>query len=249
MHKIDVNCMIGNWVKQDLESLQESHVEEELDYYKIDKAIAYHAMARSSNPIYGNECLVRFARESKRIIPCIVVSPHYKFASGWSSLEKLIVDEKIRFAKLYPREQGYTLGSRLTYEMFSLAEKLNVHLLIDYSEITLDDREMPEFDQLLLAFPTVKVIVTAFQYRRNMMMYSYYENYPNFYTELSICNNWLAYEQVVERYGSDRLLWGTNTPFNKPGSAITMLAYADISEADKEKIAFGNIENLIHGGA
>jgi predicted TIM-barrel fold metal-dependent hydrolase len=46
----------------------------------------------------------------------------------------------------------------------------------------------------------------------------------------------LAYEEAVRRFGSERLLWGTDMPFRMPGSAITMLSYADISMEDKENI-------------
>ncbi|OUS72153.1 hypothetical protein B1748_25180 [Paenibacillus sp. MY03] len=249
MRKIDVNCMIGNWVKQDVEPLLENQVQDELHYYDIDRVIAYHGTARSSNPMYGNERLLDYCRSNQSMIPCMVVSPHYKYVHGWSFLEDLLVKEKIQFIRIFPKEQGYTLGSKLTHEIFGMAEKLGTHMIIDYEEITSsDDREMPEFDRLLSDFPSVQVIVTAFRHRRNMMMYSYLENHSNFYTELSLCDNWKAYEQAIDRYGSDRILWGSNMPFNKPGSAITMLSYADISERDKEKIAYGNLQRLIEGG-
>lgn len=70
MRKIDVNCMIGNWVKQDVEPLLEHQVQDELHYYDIDKAIAYHGVARSSNPMYGNERLLDYCRNNQSIIPC-----------------------------------------------------------------------------------------------------------------------------------------------------------------------------------
>ncbi|MBP1992263.1 amidohydrolase family protein [Paenibacillus eucommiae] len=251
MKKIDINHMIGDWVGADLDSLNELQVQQELDYYRIDKIVAYHAMARSYNPISGNERLLKLARSDgfENIIPCLILSPHYKYAVGWNALEELLLEEKIRFAKLCPKEHGYYLHSKHTHELFQIASKLNIHLLIDYEDIIdAAGTELPEFENLLQTFPTVNVIVTAFRHRRNMVIYTYMERFPNFYTELSLFDNWLAYEELVKRFGSDRLLWGSNMPFNKPGSAISMLSYADISKSDKEKIAFGNLELLLQGG-
>jgi predicted TIM-barrel fold metal-dependent hydrolase len=92
------------------------------------------------------------------------------------------------------------------------------------------------FESLLKEHPAVNVILTCVSHRNNMVIYSYLENYPNFYVEFSAYANMLAYEDAVRRFGSERLLWGTDMPFRMPGSAITMLSYADISMEDKENI-------------
>lgn len=250
MKKFDINCMIGNNVKQTFEISSEQQFLEALDYYHIDKAIAFHAAARYLNPIQGNERLLKLAQARDRIIPCLVLSPHYKYDfGGWTFLEQLLSEEQITFAKIFPKEQGYNLYSSHTRAMLDIAARQNIHILIDQSEIIdASGSEMKGFEDLLRAYPTVNIILTSVRHRRKMVLYSYLEQYPNFFTEFSVYNNWLAYEETVQLFGSTNILWGSNMPFNLPGSAITMLSYAQIGEEDKRNIAYRNV-NLLIGGS
>lgn len=248
MRKIDVNCMIGTHVAQELEISNEQKFMEALDYYHIDRAIAIHTMARYYNPIQGNDKLLKLTKSNDRLIPCFVLSPHYKYELGWSALEQLLQEEQIRFAKIYPKEQGFNVHSSHTRDIFDIAARQKVHILIDQAEIVDGSgTELQCFEQLLREYPTVNVILTAIRHRRKMVLFSYLEQYPNFYTEFSVYNNWMAYEETVQLFGSDQILWGSNMPFNLPGSAITMLSYANISNVDKEKIAYRNVEKWLGG--
>ncbi len=47
------------------------------------------------------------------------------------------------------------------------------------------------------------------------------------------------------RFGAERLLFGTRLPYFTPGSAIGMLSYAGISEAERTRIAGDNLRNLL----
>ncbi|MEF3310030.1 amidohydrolase family protein [Paenibacillus sp. GYB004] len=248
MRKIDVNCMIGNSVSQEYAINTEQQFLEALDYFRIDQAIAYHATARRMNPIIGNERLLALARTSDQIIPCFILSPHYKYDMGWNALELLLQEQQIKFAKIFPKEQGFTLHGSHTRELFDIAARNNIHMLIDQSEIVdASGTELECFEALLRNYPTVTVILTSIRHRRKMVMYSYFEQYPNFYTEFSVYDNWLAYEEAVRLFGSHNLLWGSNMPINMPGAAITMLTYAQIDSNDKENIAFRNANRLIGG--
>ncbi len=248
MKRIDVHCVLGSSASEKMEITSEQELIDSLDYYSIDKAIVIHSMARDSDPISGNEKLLDWTRREVKLIPCFVLSPHYKYEIGWAETEQLLRKERIRFARIYPRLHGFTLHGAHTREIFEMAAKLHIHLLIDHSEIIdAHGKDMEIFESLLKEHPAVNVILTSVSHRNNMVIYSYLENYPNFYVEFSAYANMLAYEEAVQRFGSERLLWGTDMPFRMPGSAITMLSYADISMEDKENIAYKNIEKLMEG--
>jgi len=71
------------------------------------------------------------------------------------------------------------------------------------------------------------------------------EQFKNLYLEVS---NLLLYNQIehyVEKFGSDRLIFGTNYP-NLPIEINTArIDLSDISEEDKENITHRNIEKII----
>lgn len=248
MRKIDINCMIGNSVSQQYAINTEQQFIEALDYFHIDKAIACHAMARRMNPIMGNERLLNLAKTCSQLVPCFILSPHYKYDMGWSALEQLLQEQQIKFAKIFPKEQGFNLHSSHTRALFDIAARHNIHMLIDQSEIVdASGIELESFEALLREYPTVNVVLTAIRHRRKMVLYSYFEQYPNFFTEFSVYDNWMAYEEAVRLFGSRNILWGSNMPVNMPGAAITMLTYAQIDSTDKENIAFHNANRLMGG--
>ncbi|WP_135547895.1 amidohydrolase family protein [Paenibacillus cymbidii] len=246
MNKIDANCTIGTWVNQELEVNDETQFLEALDYYRIDRAIVSHVMAHTYDPIVGNERLLKLAAGDRRLIPCPILAPHYKYHAGWPAMAELLRVHGIKFARLAPKEHGYALHSPHTREMFAIAERLGIHLLLGHAEITdAEGIELPGFELLLRQYPGVNVIVTGTKHRRKLMLYGYLESYPNVYAEFSLFDNWLSYQEAVGLFGSERLVWGSNMPFNMPGSAITMLSYANISAEDKANIAYHNIARLM----
>jgi len=52
-------------------------------------------------------------------------------------------------------------------------------------------------------------------------------------------------EDMVERFGSRHLLFGTNMPQYTGTAAVSLLAYSDIDQAAKQAIAGGNLHKLL----
>ena len=52
-------------------------------------------------------------------------------------------------------------------------------------------------------------------------------------------------KQICQRFGSERLLFGTNFPSNYPSCSLNCLLTANISDAERENIAHGNMERLL----
>lgn len=54
------------------------------------------------------------------------------------------------------------------------------------------------------------------------------------------------FRYCLEKFGADHILWGEDYPYRLPGNIRSMLENADISSLDKEKIAHGNAERILH---
>lgn len=245
MKLYDANGMIGAYVRERVPIADESQFIRLAESVGIEKSVVYHADARSLNPVFGNEKLIGICRDNPQIEPCFVLSPHYKYEKGWAHMERLLADNDVRFVRLFPKEHGYTLASVHTAEMLEIAGKLNLNVMLNYGSIYSDLGEDPYFEELCRKYGHIRFILTEAPHLRNMMWYGYLEQHSNVHIEMSINDNWLTYERTVGLFGSERLLWGSNMPFNHPGPSITMLAYADISEADKANISHKNLQRLI----
>ena len=54
-----------------------------------------------------------------------------------------------------------------------------------------------------------------------------------------------AYEDYCAKFGSERLLYGSNFPSNYPSCSLNCLLTANLSQHDKENIAHGNMERIL----
>ena len=52
-------------------------------------------------------------------------------------------------------------------------------------------------------------------------------------------------EDMVKRFGSYNLLFGTNMPQYSGTAAVSILTYSDIDQKDKQAIAGENLSNLL----
>jgi len=69
--------------------------------------------------------------------------------------------------------------------------------------------------------------------------------YKNLYFDLSYVMDDQGIEDMVGRFGADRLVFGTGFPDRYTGSTMAMLRAAEISDEDRAKIFAGNLERLI----
>ena len=70
------------------------------------------------------------------------------------------------------------------------------------------------------------------------------EKFDNLFIELSRFMGAGAVEDVVKRFGSRPLLFGTNMPQYTGTAAVGLLTYFDIDHKDKQAIAGDNLRNL-----
>jgi len=93
--------------------------------------------------------------------------------------------------------------------------------------------------------PLVLARLTGDGGRYRKMRQELLERHENIYIEYSCIHYLDAIEELVERHGPERVLFGSGIPFQDPGQAIAQLTYANISPRERELIAHGNLERLV----
>jgi predicted TIM-barrel fold metal-dependent hydrolase len=66
----------------------------------------------------------------------------------------------------------------------------------------------------------------------------------NLFLETS-CGNYLFIEQVVNRAGADKVIFGSEFPLSHPGAELRKILLLDISDDEREKILGRNMLALI----
>jgi predicted TIM-barrel fold metal-dependent hydrolase len=96
--------------------------------------------------------------------------------------------------------------------------------------------------------PELPLIIAETAYGRDRTLLPLLQEFPNTY--LSIGNNFTAHRGIefyVSQVGAGRLLFGTGLPDCEPGAAIGQLVFAELAEADRQRIGSGNFRRLQGG--
>ena len=101
---------------------------------------------------------------------------------------------------------------------------------------------------VLKEFPSLTVIITNYGlWGSDGYIYPLVKSYPNVYLDTSDLQEIIGIEAFVRRFGSERLLFGTNYPMDNMGGPLAALFGAKIGQAERENIAFRNFERLNAG--
>jgi predicted TIM-barrel fold metal-dependent hydrolase len=101
--------------------------------------------------------------------------------------------------------------------------------------------------EVCVAFPELPVVLVRPNIEGNRRLFALMGRCPNLRIETSYYTVHRGIELVTRNFGAERLLFGTDFPVRAPGPAITALAYSLIDDADRARIAGGNLRALLSG--
>ena len=108
-----------------------------------------------------------------------------------------------------------------------------------------DQVDHEELHELCGSYPELPVVLGRTGYREMRAIYALLAGHENFYLDISTFLLYGGLEEVVERFGAGRLVFGTGMPISDPAGAATKLRYAEVDDETKEMIAHGNLEGLL----
>jgi len=238
----DANCAVGPWPTDKPRYETVEGLLAEMERLDIQRALVSHTLARTYDPAQGNQILMDEIAGHEMLSPCWTLLPPACGEMG--SVDELIAgmaQTGVRAVRLYPREHTYSLGEWQCGELLgALAERQYV-LLLDLAQGSWEDIE-----RICRTYPGLAVIVTWVGYRQLRPLFALLNLYSNLYCDLSNLSTYLGIEEILDRFGSERLIFGTGLPTADPGGPIARLSYTDAPPAVLDAIAHGNLERLLN---
>ena len=214
-----------------------------MDRAGIDRALPWHVGQHDQDPLTGNELLAEAIAAQERLV------------GGWSLLPpqtgelgdvgewfQRAASAGVRACRAFPEANRYLLRAEVFEEVFEAMTAARWPLLLSLARgVTWD-----QVYDLLGEFPELTVILCdhgswgADRYFRPLL-----QRRPNVYVEIGGYTLDGGIEDFVARYGPGRMLFGSNFPACYHGGMMLALAHAEISDADKQAIAAGNLERLL----
>jgi predicted TIM-barrel fold metal-dependent hydrolase len=242
----DCNVMFGPRSAPRPESaLSDEEILEELARTGVDRALFVHAWAKEYDPRIGNEKAAELAAAHANLTPAFVLLPeHTEELPAGDALLAYLDDGGARAVRLYPKPHGYGLGEAWCGGLFATLAEAGVPVVID-----LDQTSWGEIEGVLGRHPGLNLIVCRTGYRITRWAYPLLARHAGLRIETSFFEQHLGIETVVEKFGADRLVFGTGLPEYDAGGAISPILYAAIEDADRLCIAAGNLESILWKGA
>lgn len=249
----DATCMVGRHRVLGVGGL---HTVEDLladmDHHGIAEALVVDCLSRENHPGEGNPRIVEWTRDHPRLHPLWAALPTGE-AEGLprpADLPARMREAGVGALLLCPRQYRFPLSDWCVDALLEPLAEAGVPVIIDGNDLTeplhWDYLEWDQIVGLCRRWPTLPVLAREWRIRRSQRtIYRALEACPNLRVELS--GYWLyrGVEYITERWGSERLVFGSNWPFLNHGQTLATLTFAEVSDADKERIAGGNLRRLL----
>jgi predicted TIM-barrel fold metal-dependent hydrolase len=229
----------------------------DMDYFGVDYALVSHFRCLYGSPMLGNELLVHemAARSNpRRLAPCWYLLPGAtgEIPAG-KELAGSLKGSGVRAVRLDFGAFNLPAGDRSLQDLFSLLEEEEILAILRFPTlgVPVPEREDPfleMLDGLLGTFRNLKIasggrlrsIYPLMERHENLRLSMEWDPHPDFV------------EDVCRRFGGHRLLFAS--PFSEngrgnPGMPMLTIAYADIPESEKRKIAGANLAALLDPSA
>ena len=216
----------------------------EMDYNGIDEAVVYNAsMMNTALPHANARLLSDPANYTGRLHGAIAVAPEF--------LDESFTPENIFAAVKKYDLFGVRANPKANRYMFDKITMGDTAAMLTEKRIPVylspSDGWEQVFD-IMKEFPSLTAIITNYGlWGSDGYVYPLVKAYKNLYIDMSDFQEVYGIEAFVKRFGSERMLFGTNYPMDNMGGPLATLLGSKISAADKENIAHANAERLLCG--
>ena len=218
--------------------------------HSVSRRLVYHAMAREHNVGIGNRRLMAETAANEMLVPCWAVST---WVTGEmprpADLVAQMRAQEVRAVRFFRHFYDVPMAEWSLGALWSVLEAHRIPLFLDVGDrwATMDRFDTEEVHALCHAHPNLPVILVKHRIRYNRQLYQLLEACPNLRFELSGYWHYRGVEEITSRFGTERLLFGTNWPYLDSSFAIAAVMYAEVSDETKSAVAGGNLETLLEG--
>ncbi|MFH1086215.1 MAG: amidohydrolase family protein [Chloroflexota bacterium] len=220
----------------------------ELDWHGVAGALVKHALMVEQSPVVGNQALLDAIAGQPRLWPTWAILPPQPGELGdAATFFRAMAAADVRALWAYPDDHRYLLN-RATFG--ALLDEVAARRIPLFLPRNAGGPRPPDtyrlLHELLGDYPELTVVLTAQgpwgedRYFRPLL-----ERYPSFYLDLSRYELDQGLAELVARYGSDRLLYGSHFPASPMGGPRLMVARAEMPQAARRAIAGGNLRRLL----
>jgi predicted TIM-barrel fold metal-dependent hydrolase len=210
----------------------------------ITRVLLWHIAQRDAAPDAGNPLLSKAIAGDERALGCwTIVPPQTDREVMTPDFFDRMTAERIVALRAFPDMHRCVLN-RVTFGPFlDEVSQRRIPFLVSPRF----GCDWPTVHRLLEEFPDLTCVVCDVGvWGQDRNTWPLLERFLNVYLDSSMVSMEAGgLEAAVRSWGAERILFGTGFPYHYPHAAVLDLLHAEIGEAEKEKIAWGNAASLL----
>lgn len=234
------------------------HLLEDMDLTEIAGALVVHHVAKTYDPVYGNERLkTELAKAPDRLFGAWCIAPVGTpgfFGTG-DEMVRAMESEDVRAVWIEPHgtvEGGFSLHPAVMGATFETLQHYRIPTMMSVGSNYYPggwgrDDPFTLFHDILSRYPRLPLIIADHTWNLQQHIYPLMRLHDNLLLEISALQANRTMERYVAEFGDERLLFGTAMTARSPGAARAYLDYAQISDESKRRIAGENLRRLLKG--
>ncbi len=216
---------------------------DEMQRVGIGRAVVRHRAALEAGPDSGNDAVLLDTTDRSPLTPSWFLTPdgNEPDFDPQTTVERML-EEGVRVAWTDPASEQFSSLPWCCGALYEVLTALRVPLLINYDSVSAD-----AIDTIMHDFPNLRlVLLGAPRLGRNRMLYPLLRRHPALMMAVGFYHSVHdGVEDLCRTFGPERWVFGTGYPDAEIGSSIAGLMYADVDDATREAIAFGNLDRIL----
>jgi predicted TIM-barrel fold metal-dependent hydrolase len=244
---IDVHAHLGHWYFP-ISEMTPSDLLRQMDRFGIDCTLVSSSLALRYDFVRGNRELAESLVSTSRILAYVTVNLHYPHESidqihAYKDYRDSMGMRRFVGVKIHPMIHNKRFDTKAGLLVAEAALQADLPILIHtYGS----ERETPrQILPVLREFPDLKIILAHAGGLDWHLAADIADSGPHVYAEISSsCSSPDKVLQLLDAFGSDRVLFGTDTTLFHPGYALGMVQDTPLSEAQRVQVLGGNALQL-----
>jgi len=181
---------------------------------------------------------------------CYVLTPDAWYTYDFNQYLGKAFKDGVRLFRLFPRRQLFYINDYYMKNIYKVLSEKKFPIMLDLKELDITGNKYFDIDVLEHILEENEDMPLILETTLKQCMFNRYyfpllERYNNIYLEISGMYLIDQIEGIVDKYGSERLIFGTNYP-NLPAEVNNVrMALSELNIMDKENIAFNNFNGIM----
>lgn len=169
-----------------------------------------------------------------------LMPPAYAEESFTQEKMLLSIEQEKALFRIHPALYAAPLHIWMYDWMLDVLCETRTPLLVSLQELDLRDAATVK-----AAYPDLKLIITNTDQWLNRQYVRFAQYFPNVYFDTCNTIEYFGIENMTAILGAEHFLFGTYMPEKEPWDKIFQILYCELSQEEKEMIAFRNFERLV----